>query len=308
MPKVSIIVPVYNVEKYIDKCLESLVNQTLEDIEIIIVNDGSTDSSKEKCIFYANEYLFKVRYFEKENGGLSDARNFGIQKATGKYIAFLDSDDYIENNAYEKMYQKAEEEKSDMVECNFIWEYPNSKKKDILKKYKDKKDMIKRGRVVAWNKLIKTEIIKKNDIEFPKGLIYEDIEFFYKLIPYINKISLVNNCFVHYVQRKNSISNKQTEKIRDIFKVLDNVFEYYKSMNLYDEYKEELEYMYIRILLCSSSKRIRDIKDKEMKNDLLKETIERLESNIPNWRENKILQKEKNLKNFYMRRLAKKRK
>ena len=112
MPKVSVIVPVYNVEKYIEKCLESLVNQTLKDIEIIIVNDGSKDKS-EKII---NKFLSKYKnivYVEKQNGGLSDARNYGMKYAKGEYIAFLDSDDYVDTTIYEKMYNKAKEENAD---------------------------------------------------------------------------------------------------------------------------------------------------------------------------------------------------
>ena len=110
MVKVSIIVPVYNVEKYIDKCLQTLVNQTLEDIEIIIVNDGSTDNSEEIIKQYLQAYKNKIKYVIKENGGLSDARNYGMKYATGEFIAFLDSDDYVDVTIYEKMYKKAIEE------------------------------------------------------------------------------------------------------------------------------------------------------------------------------------------------------
>ena len=130
MPKVSVIVPVYNVEEYLERCLDSLVNQTLKDIEIIIVNDGSTDGSKEIIQKYLNKYK-NIVYLEKENGGLSSARNYGIPYAKGEYIGFVDSDDYVEITMYENMYNKAIEEKSDMVECDFIWEYPNKKREDI---------------------------------------------------------------------------------------------------------------------------------------------------------------------------------
>ena len=119
MPKVSVIVPFYNVEGYIEKCLETLVNQTLKEIEIILVNDGSTDRSIEIVKKFIKEYPEKIVYLEKENGGLSDARNFGLKHAKGEYIAFVDSDDYIEIDMYENMYNLAEKENSDMVECNF---------------------------------------------------------------------------------------------------------------------------------------------------------------------------------------------
>ena len=141
MPKVSIIVPIYNVEMYIEKCLETLVNQTLKDIEIILVNDGSKDSSAEIAKKYLEKYPEKIIYLEKENGGLSDSRNYGLPHAKGEYIAFLDSDDYVEENMYEEMYELAKKEDSDMVQCNFYWEYPDKNKKKIgeLKQYSNKK-------------------------------------------------------------------------------------------------------------------------------------------------------------------------
>ena len=118
--KISVIVPVYNVEKYLEKCLDSLVNQTLKDIEIIIVNDGSLDNSQEIIDKYAKKHK-TIKSYIKENGGLSDARNYGIKQASGKYISFIDSDDYVKENMYELMYNKLEEKNlkvSDYVDCD----------------------------------------------------------------------------------------------------------------------------------------------------------------------------------------------
>ena len=121
--KVSVIVPVYNVEKFIGKCLDSLVNQTLKDIEIIVVNDGTKDNSQEIIDKYVKKYPDKVKSFIKENGGLSSARNFGIEKAKGEYISFVDSDDWLNDDALEKMYNKAKKDKSDIVICDMIDHY-----------------------------------------------------------------------------------------------------------------------------------------------------------------------------------------
>ncbi|MGN1327118.1 MAG: glycosyltransferase family 2 protein [Clostridia bacterium] len=301
MPKVSVIVPIYNVEKYLPKCLESLVNQTLEDIQIILVNDGSTDNSGQIAKEYANKYPKKIIYLEKENGGLSDARNYGIPRATGEYIAFLDSDDYIEKNAYEEMYNKAVEENSDYVECDFLWEYPNKIRKDTRIEYNNKQEMMANVRVVAWNKLIKRNIIEENDIRFPKGLRYEDVEFTYKLIPHLNKASYINKYFVHYVQRDNSIANVQNERTAEIFTILDNVIEYYKQNNLYEQYKTEIEYNYARYLLCSSLKRMCKIQDKAKRKELLNKTWSNLNTKFPNWKENEIIKNDKSLKTVYMK-------
>lgn len=305
MAKVSVVVPIYNVEEYLERCIESLVKQTLEDIEIILVNDGSRDKSGTIAQEFQKKYPDKIKYVEKENGGLSDARNYGMKYATGEYIAFLDSDDYIEKNAYEIMYEKAKEEKSDYVECDFIWEYPEKSKKDEQIKYANKNEMLAFVRVVAWNKLIRREVITNNNIEFPKGLRYEDVEFTYKLIPHINKFSYVNEFFIHYTQRQNSIANVQNEKTAEIFEVLDDVITYYKQNNFYDEYKEELEYNYARYLLCSSLKRICKIPDNQKRKELINKTWDNLNSKYPEWKKNKILRNVQLGKNKYMRTINK---
>lgn len=305
MKKVSIIVPVYNVQDYIEKCLDSLVYQTLEDIEIIVVNDGATDESRIVIQKYINKYPEKIVYVEKENGGLSDARNYGMQYAKGEYIAFVDSDDYVEKNMYEKMYDIAQKENSDMVECNFYWEYNNKLKMDKGIKYNEKQDMLVKARVVAWNKLIRRKLVKDKDIKFPKGLRYEDIEFTYKLIPYIKKVSFVKEPMVHYIQRDNSISNMQNIRNREIFEVLDNVIKYYKEKNLYKDYEKELEYVYTRYLLCSSFLRIIKIKDKKIRKQLLDETWTNLNSKFPNWKKNDILVDSKSPKDKYIKSVNK---
>lgn len=301
MPKVSVIVPVYNVEKYIRKCLDSLVNQTLKEIEIIVVNDGSTDNSETIVEEYIEKYSDKIKYYVKENGGLSDARNYGMKYATGEYIAFIDSDDYVDVELYEKMYNKAVENNCDYVECNFIWKYIDREKKDIGIKYKNKHEMLAIARVVAWNKLIKKEIVDRTNAQFPKGLRYEDIEFFYKLLPYIEKFDFVEDCLIYYVQRNSSIANTQNEKTGEVFTVLNNVIEFYKENNFYEEYKAELEYAYTRILLCSSFLRIIKVENSKTRNLLLKKTWENLNNNFPNWRKNQLLRNEKNWKNRYIR-------
>ena len=305
MPKVSIIVPVYNVEKYIDKCLNSLVNQSLQDIEIIIVNDGSKDNSEKIVEQYVEKFPNKIVYLKKQNGGLSDARNFGIPHAKGEYVAFLDSDDYVEVDMYEKMYTLANTEDSDMVECDFYWEYPNKIKKDIGEIYSNKKEMLQKVRVVAWNKLIKRNVLEKSKVKFPKGYLYEDVEFTYKLIPFINNVSFLKEPLIHYIQRDNSISNSQNERTKEIFDILENVLNYYKENAIYEEYKDELEYTYTRYLLCSSLLRIVKIKNKKTRKKLIEETWNNLNTKFPDWKKNRILKQEKSAKNIYMRTMNK---
>ncbi len=301
MPKVSVIVPVYNVKQYVGKCLESLVNQTLSDIEIIVVNDGSQDGSKDIVLEYKGKYSNKIVYLEKQNGGLSDARNYGMKYTNGDYIAFLDSDDYVELNTYEKLYNKAIETDADMVECDFYWEYPDKRIHDTNANYKNESDMYANARVVAWNKLYKREVLLNSNIEFPKGLRYEDVEFFYKILPKLNKIELINEPLIHYVQRENSITYVQNERTKEIFTILDNVIEYYKQNGLYEKFSAELEYMYTRILLRSSLKRIVKIPDKEVKKELLSKTIDTVYSKFPNWKKNAVLKQTKGMKALYLK-------
>ena len=130
-PKVSVIVPVYNVEKYLKRCLDSLINQTLKDIEIIVVNDGSTDNSLDILNKYA-ENDSRIKVIDKENSGVSDCRNIAMKQMKGKYIMFVDSDDWIDNNALEIMYTKIEEEKSDVVMCTYMREFTNHSKEKIF--------------------------------------------------------------------------------------------------------------------------------------------------------------------------------
>lgn len=305
MPKVSIIVPFYNVEKYIEKCLQTLVNQTLEDIEIILVNDGSKDNTIDIVKKYQKEYPQKIIYLEKENGGLSDARNYAIPYAKGEYIAFLDSDDYVETTMYQEMYEIAKKENSDMVECNFIWEYPNKSRIDIGTTYNGKHEMLEKVRVVAWNKLIKREILEKSKVQFPKGCRYEDVEFTYKLIPYLEKVSFCKTPMVHYIQRIGSITNIQNKRNAEIFDVMEHVIEYYKKNNMYTEYYKELEYVYVRYAFCSSFLRIVKIKDSKIRKELLEMTWNKVYTNFPDWKKNEILNKSKNKKNLYLKSINK---
>lgn len=305
MPKVSVIVPFYNVEGYIEKCLETLVNQTLQDIEIILVNDGSKDRSVNIVKKFQRNYPEKIVYLEKENGGLSDARNYAIPYAKGEYIAFLDSDDYVEKDMYQKMYNLAVKEESDMVECDFCWEYPDKTRKDVGEIYHGTKEMIEKIRVVAWNKLIKKEILEDTKIQFPKGYRYEDVEFTYKLIPYIKKVSFLKEACIHYIQREGSISNSQNERTREIFDVLEHVLQYYKKIGIYEKYKTELEYIYTRYAFCSSLRRISKIQDENVQENLLKLTWNNMQEKFPNWKQNSILKTKFNAKNIYMRTINK---
>jgi glycosyltransferase involved in cell wall biosynthesis len=214
--KVSVIVPVYKVEEYIDKCLDSLVHQTLKEIEIIVVNDGSPDNSEKIIKNYEKKYK-NIKYFIKENGGLSDARNYGLKKAKGEYIAFLDSDDYVSFDMYEKMYLKAKEKDYDMVVCDINYIYPNKILRvdcGINNDTYDIKGTYLNIHPAAWNKIFKSDLFK-NEIYFKKGVWFEDVEFIYRMLPYIKSIGVIHEPFNQYVQRSGSITSTVDKRIYD---------------------------------------------------------------------------------------------
>lgn len=304
MVKVSIIVPVYNVSAYLEKCLTSLINQTLEDIEIIIINDGSTDDSQHIIDKYINMDK-RIRSFTKENGGLGDARNYGLEMAKGEYIGFVDSDDYVDKTMFEKLYNKAIADNSDIVECDFYWCYTNKNVYDKANYYTSKDNIITNIRVMVCNKIYKREIIIDNQITFPVGLKYEDILFTYKILPYTNKISYIDEGLYYYVQRSDSLINNQTAKVRDIFTILDYVEDYYKEIGKFDDYQTIIEYIHIRYLLGSSYLRILDIKDKKLRTEILNQNWNILNNKYPHWKKNKYLFKMKSFKNTYYRLTSK---
>src|SRR5574344_2127167 len=216
MSGISVIVPVYNTEKFLKVCLTSLVNQTLKDLEIIVINDCTNDDS-EKIIKYFMENYNNIKYFSlKSNKGLGYVRNFGISRASKKYVGFVDSDDYVELDMFEKMYNKIESTSSDVCECDFIWEYPNKSIIDTMGTYEITKETLTNIRVLLPNKLYRKDLLVNNKILFAEGLKYEDILFTSSLVPFIKKICFVNIPFYHYIQRSNSLVNKQSIRVREV--------------------------------------------------------------------------------------------
>lgn len=301
MQKVSVIVPVYNVEPYLEKCLESLINQTLEEIEVIVVDDGSTDGSAGIIEEFAKKSS-KIRSLTKVNGGLSDARNYGMKYAAGEYIGFIDSDDFVDLEMYEKLYEKAKEEDSDIVECNLHHTFADYEDTEIGEKITDKKKMLMDGRSVVWNKIYKREWLETTEIRFPKGLIYEDVDFFVRLIPHIRVYSYIDGAYVHYVQRSSSINNLSSKKTLDILSVLKHILNYYqKQEKFYQEYHEALEYFFARILLCSSFSRMCRIADRTERKVALQKNYRMLVKHFPDWKKNPYLKQNTSKKGMFMK-------
>ena len=298
MIKVSVIVPVYNVEDYLEKCLDSLVNQTLKDIEIIVINDGSPDNSQKIIDKYAKKYK-NIEAFTKENGGLSDARNFGIKKAKGEYIAFLDSDDYVLEDMYEKMYKKAKSGNFDMVVCDLNYIYEDKEVRASSNIHEDttniKKVMLNLY-PAAWNKIFKRKLFD-NKIEFKKGVWFEDVEFIYRLLPYVKNIGVVNEPFNQYVQREGSITNTVDRRIYHYIDNWNGIVDFYKENDLYEKYYKELEYSYVRYIYATFIKQ----SSKYNYNDYLEavdEAIKNVKKVFPKYRKNTYFYR--NIKGIYL--------
>lgn len=233
--KVSVIVPVYNVEEYLDRCMYSLVNQTYENYEVLLINDGSTDSSGSICDRYAETYPFVYTY-HKSNGGLSDARNFAIPYIDGDYITYVDSDDYVDNDYIEKLAKIANSEKVDVVIASHIDETEDGV---ILSKkaFNDKCVMLSSEEALeimcyevefgttACAKLVSNRLVK--EFPFPKGKLYEDLATVYKYIGNAEGIVYLNSPIYHYIQRAGSIRKSNWKPaVMDVMEATSGLMDY----------------------------------------------------------------------------------
>lgn len=219
MPRLSIIVPIYNVEKYLSRCIESILNQTFKDFELILVNDSSTDNCKEICEKY-KRMDSRIIVANKKNGGVSSARNLGIDISKGDYIGFVDSDDFIDVHMYEILLNTINAYDSDIVICDYYkvneydikkYEKMKSNNKDINVENINNIDAIERiitrdiKIVVAWNKIYKRSLF--DNLRYKEGVICEDEFLAHRIFYKCNKVSIINQKLYYYIQRKGSIIN-----------------------------------------------------------------------------------------------------
>lgn len=249
--QVSIIVPVYNVELYLEKCLLSLVNQSLQNIEILVVNDGSTDGSQLIIDKFQQDYPDKIFGFYKENGGLSDARNFGLEKAKGQFIGFVDSDDYVTSSMFDEMYHLAKKHSAEMVICNIqkvdtlgnvtqqLSQLPGFPEKIVLENHLSVFSDIS---YFACNKLFARELFKEK--RFVKGIHFEDIDLIPKVLLDCTVVAFTPEYHYQYLEREDSISKSHTLKGLDILKAVESVGAYYNLSRFRDD-KKALKNFYI---------------------------------------------------------------
>ncbi|NLC87199.1 MAG: glycosyltransferase [Clostridiaceae bacterium] len=294
--KLSIIALVYNLEKYLPRCLEALVNQTLNNIEILCVDDGSTDSAPQIIDEFQKKYPDKIKVFHKENGGEFTTRNYGLERAKGEYITFVDTDDYVELDWAEKLYNAAKKSNADMAVCGFeridletnkVVAKNMTKFGNTTKIVNSKDDFVSFINPAPWNKIYKRELIK--DFRFLPFRGFNDTMFLITSFINIKTIAFVPDVLYHYYLRYDSqihtVNIKDVENLKKyLLKVKDTYIEYKK----YEEFKYILDLMAFIHLGVSVMYRVSYDKTIDIKQELNK-TIEYLDENFSTWRNSPFL-------------------
>ena len=297
MKKVSVIVPAYNAEKYIEKCLDSVLAQSFSDFEIVVVNDGSKDATLDILKRYQTQYPEKITVISQDNAGLSTTRNNAIRASTGEYILFLDSDDYILPDMLKTLLEKAQSGDFDVVASDVDAVYPDKTVRiasgidqdlDELS-LEEKKKLFFGVYPTVWNKLYKRQIFQNQELFFEPGIWFEDVLFYHKLLPNIKSIGVVKESFYQYVQNAGSITYTYSDKLYDIHLVMEKILAYYKAQGLFEAYKDELEYMYVRYMFATFIKRLSKAKDRKVFQKGLAFAFQEVKRNFPRYRKNKHL-------------------
>ncbi|MBQ2873320.1 MAG: glycosyltransferase [Bacilli bacterium] len=287
--KVSVIVPVYNVEEYLPRCLDTLVGSTLKDIEIILINDGSPDNSEEIIKKYQKKFKDIIVYHKKVNEGQGVARNYALNIAKGEYVTFVDSDDFIDIRMLEKLYNKGVKDKADIVCSTGHIEVTSDTRKEIKYEFDSKDSHIKYilNNSGPWGKIVKKDLILKNNLTFPNLRAYEDISVVPLWSLYAKKISYVDEPLYYYLIREGSTmkQTKYNDKLTHIYPSLDNLYNNFIDKTK-DKYTEEVEYIYIEHLLHAASLRFMQFDKYEEVEKITKIIKEK----FPKWNKNKYYQ------------------
>ena len=286
MTDISVIVPIYNAEKFINKCVDSLLSQTKRELEFILINDGSTDKTHEILSSYKDK---RIKYFKNKNQGIGKTRNFGIEKATGKYLMFVDSDDYLEPTACEELYTKATTTKADVVVCDFYKVYDNGHTEKIKLssfepvKLKDNPNILIDINLAPWNKLYKTKLIKDNKIKFVEGIKYEDAPFVSEALDKATKIAKLDSYLNYYVIHGNSETTVRDKRIFDILKIVDIIRKYFKNKAYMNDVVDKLT---VRIITNYNIQQ-RNQKDKSVGMEFIDTAFDYLKKEVPDYKNNK---------------------
>lgn len=264
MIKISVIVPIYNVEKYLKRCLDSLVNQTLEDIEIILVNDASPDNCINIMEEYKNKYPFKIKIVNsKVNLKQGGAKNLGLNIAKGEFVGFIDSDDWISHEMYEKLYKRAIETNSDIVDCDLYWASDGSniirsEKSNYMNQTgelttnKKKSLILHSGRMVT--KIYKREIFEENSIRFSENLCYEDNEIIPLIMVFSQKLSKVEEELYYYFVSNSTSTTRKLDSLHHFDRLITakRMVDNFKKCKQYNVYKSEVDFRFIELFYVNT--------------------------------------------------------
>ena len=260
MPKVSVIIPVYNTEEYLEKCIDSILNQDFNDLEIIIINDNSPDKSKNIIKRYLDTNMNIIFIDKNTNEGVSKARNDGIEIASGEYILFVDSDDFIEKNSIRKLYEFALNKNSDIVISNAYRCFLDGRVDNIKPKISNKISSVEGVKELLvqknglygqpWNKFFKREFIVNNNIRYPVGItLQQDVVFNIEAFGKSKCIDYINEYTYYYIERDNSsIRNIDEKKVNDSFRIIKKVENIIKDLELEDQLQLQLNAFRARII------------------------------------------------------------
>lgn len=268
---VSVIVPIYNVEKYVGKCVDSIINQTHAELEIILVDDGSTDSSGKICDALKQQDE-RISVIHKENGGLSDARNCGIDHAAGEWVVFIDGDDFIHPHMIERLYQLAEQYDSDIVACGFepVLEAEEIRpmeqtQKEAVHIYETNDIFAQFGRLeitLAWNKIYRKNLF--DTIRYPKGRVHEDEYIIHHLAGECKRLVYTEEKLYYYLTRNGSIMSKVTkQRIEDIAYALKNRIAYYGEKGFYGLRRRSCNELVNSLIMCGYHSKDYDLLQKK---------------------------------------------
>lgn len=282
--KISVIIPVYNIENFISRCLDSVINQTYKKWEAIVIDDGSTDASSAICDRYALKDS-RIKIFHIKNGGLAHARNFAVGNATGDYIFFIDGDDYIKNDTFEQMAKLAPNK--DIVYCDYYTAYDNGK--IIYNKLVPFNIITGREYVTAMPtatcKLINKKFFVESKIKFLDGKLFEDNAVIPVLGALTKNVSYLHDAKYYYYQRTGSIINqtKYNPRWEEIFEVLEHLKREFIDRKIFDEYYQEIEYIFIEYLLHAANLRFYDYKEGRHN---IKKVHNIIKKEFPKWQRN----------------------
>lgn len=262
-PLISIVLPIYNVEDYLERCLLSIKDQTLNDFEVLCINDGSTDDSQ----IIIDKYVAidsRFKSYQKTNGGLSDARNYGLARSKSELVMFVDSDDHLESSLLKKAYDRLVKDDLDMVVFDFYKVYLEDGHKEIIKnQFLENKiyslseypELLCFVHNAAWNKLYKKRLFVDNDVTYPFGYRHQDLATTPKLIYLADRIGFVNEALYDYLaDRPNNLTQQYDNKIYHIIDMNMEYLEYYKKHEIFTKYYEQLKYLCVINVLNSLKK------------------------------------------------------